>query len=304
MIIKSFMPDVSHYQGPVNHQALFKAGTVSGLITKLSEGISYTDPQGANNLHGALNHGKVAGAYHFLTSADPVAQVDNFARALAYAGVSPYKTMIMLDVENSSVNAYQVNGWLKEAGKRWPDKRIVIYTGRSFWANLTNNLSLDPLRYPLWVAGYRPNLYVPGTGTYTSLYAKVGNSDHGGTPFANWGTPSLMQYSDKAIFPGISAACDANAIYVDTPTLMSYQTNGGIDMSLTKADAALVADTIINRDVNLAMGGSTPNSDNRLGMLVEKAATPMTATVDIPTLASAVADELVKRIAALLVTKP
>ena len=101
----------------------------------------------------------------------------------------------------------------------------------------------------------------------------MGNNDHGGTPFGPWDTPAIMQYSDKAVFPGISGMCDANAVYVDDNELQSYQTNGGIDMPLTKADALMVADAVINRDVNLAMGGSTPNSGNRLGSLVEKAAT-------------------------------
>ncbi len=246
--------DVSHWQGVIDWAKAKAAGVVFGFA-KATESDDYTDPRFTANIAGMRAAGVVPGAYHFLRPGNASGQADRFVRT------APPDVIHALDVEASDLD---VAGWVKRYRASYPDKTLLIYTGRDLWARAGGG---DGARFgPLWVAGYVPNRYL-APGSLATVAALVG-SNRGGAPFGGWTTPAFLQFTDAAIVPGIPERCDGDVFYGtldELKTLTSSTLTGGpTDMPLTDTEwtrlgklihdevvAVLTTDkTVDNRDEN------------------------------------------------------
>lgn len=227
--------DVSHWQGVIDWGKARAAG-VQFAFAKATEDDNYTDPRFDTNIAGMRSAGVIPGAYHFLRPGNVAGQADRFCRT------APPDVIHALDVEASSLD---VAGWVKRYRASYPDKTLLIYTGRDLWTRAGGGKTSDPVQYPLWVAGYVPNRYLP-TGSITTVAGLIG-TNRGGVPFGGWSAPLFMQFTDSALVPGIPAKCDGDIFYgtrTELEALTSATPIGGsTDMPLTNADAKLIWDT-------------------------------------------------------------
>lgn len=146
--------DVSHFQGTVNWSAVRSAGT-GFAFAKATEGITYQDPQFANNWFGMQAAGVLRGAYHFYEgNDDPVAQANNFIKTVGALAASDLPPVIDIEAFGGAASSAAliagVQTWLntvEQALGRTP----MIYTGTSFWDEYMNS---QFSKYPLWVAEY------------------------------------------------------------------------------------------------------------------------------------------------------
>lgn len=192
--------DVSHWQGDIDWTRARSAGVAFG-IAKASESTSFVDSRFRANIAGMRAAGIIPGAYHFLRPGDVTRQADLFC------SLAPGDVIHALDVEASGLD---VAGWVARYRTRYPVKTLLVYTGRDLWARAGGG---DGSRFgPLWVAGYVPNAYVPGSGSLNTLLGRVG--DHrGGVPFGGWASPSFLQFTAAASVPGVPGPCDGDVFY-------------------------------------------------------------------------------------------
>lgn len=150
--------DVHHRDKP-DWKALAKAGVQFAYI-KLSEGCSWVDPKGVDNVKAAQDAGLLVGGYHyFLPDGMPLSQLGNFCGQVDKAGGFEGMLLPALDVEGdkngkvaplsytaySSDAAYWATTMKKEIG-RFP----VVYTFKSFADSVGNWLS----HCPLWASSF------------------------------------------------------------------------------------------------------------------------------------------------------
>ncbi|HTC48272.1 MAG TPA: glycoside hydrolase family 25 protein [Candidatus Aquilonibacter sp.] len=166
--------DLSHNNGNVDFVKA-QANGVLGVIHKATQGSGFADPAYAARRQAAKNAGLLWGAYHFGTSADPVAQARFFLKT-----ASPVpQDLVVLDFETNPANASNSMG-LDQA-------RTFISTVQA-------------------ATGFAPGLY---GGAY--LKEQLGNtadeqlqacwlwwSQYGPAPIisSNWASWTLWQYTD------------------------------------------------------------------------------------------------------------
>jgi lysozyme len=192
--VSVYGPDVSHYQGKINWDALVASGE-GFAIAKASQG-RFVDSTFAANRAGSL-HLPVRGAYHFGDfGTDPTAQAHLFTRTVGpiHAG-----DMLWLDAEDTAApkGAATVD-WIRhflatvQIDTGLPASRVGIYTG-AWWWNPHTNGSAEFADHPLWVSGYGAKVAIP-TGYPSAL---------------------LWQYTNKARVKGIAGGCD-RSVYAGT----------------------------------------------------------------------------------------
>jgi lysozyme len=147
--------DVSHFQGTVDWQQVFRAGYAFAFI-KATDGITYTDPMFATNWSGAKTAGLLRGAYHFFeANDDPQQQAENFLNVVTFeAGDLPP----VLDVESSSTSnqvstatiIQNITAWLQTVQKA-TGLTPILYTNSGYWNGLATT---EFSAYPLWIAEY------------------------------------------------------------------------------------------------------------------------------------------------------
>jgi lysozyme len=145
--------DVSHLQGTVDWTQVRQAGK-SFAFLKVTDGITWTDPQFAINWSGTLAAGLLRGAYHYYeTNDDPTSQAENFLNAVHLA---PGDLPPVVDIEalKTGSTASQVvadlQTWL-DVIKKGTGRVPMIYTNNSFWSTLDTSAFGH---YPLWIAEY------------------------------------------------------------------------------------------------------------------------------------------------------
>jgi GH25 family lysozyme M1 (1,4-beta-N-acetylmuramidase) len=214
-----FGVDVSHHQGHVDWPAARRAGVAFG-ICKASEGISFTDYQCAANLYGMRAAGVQRGAYHFLRAGSGAGQARHF---LSVVG-DPDGVLLALDVErlaDPAPNARDVRDFAAELGRLTGGRRLVVYTGATFWARLTGGMDGKAAGWVLWDCGtgQHANAYVPGTGSIGQLWAKVRTAGWAG--YGGWGPAdrAFLQFSAAGRVPGVSGPCDVDAFFGTTAAL-------------------------------------------------------------------------------------
>lgn len=193
--------DVSHFQGHVDWNAARRAG-VDFAFAKATQGTSFRDSEFQANITGMRNADVVPGAYHFLTSGSSAAQADWFCQN------APADVIHALDVEAKILD---VATWVVRYRTHYPDKTLLIYTGRDLWAQAVGAGHDGSAFGPLWVAGYVANRYLGG-GSLATVAELVGTR-RGSCPFGGWEQPTFLQFTDKAQVPGIGGNVDGDLFY-------------------------------------------------------------------------------------------
>ncbi|UPK45781.1 GH25 family lysozyme [Paenibacillus pabuli] len=186
--------DVSRYQGKIDWLKV-KADGREFVFIKATEGQTYSDPNFATNVKGALSAGLLVGTYHFLKATTTVSaktEAAHYAKTLDTVGGADLLGLPpVMDYENNpgNLSKAQINAvaksFLSEL-ERLTGQKPIIYTGNSFASNFDTGLS----GYDLWIARYSD------TRTPDDQPA--------------WKTWTIWQYSDSGKVPGITGNVDLN----------------------------------------------------------------------------------------------
>ena len=165
--------DVSHYQGDIDWSAL-AAGTMRFAFIKATEGSASRDDTFGHNLHGALNAGLRAGAYHFFSYDSPgAAQAENFIGA-----VPPWRGMLPPVIDVEFYGGYD---------RRPPDAAAVVPQLRDMVEALAAHYGMRPVIY---ATGKSFRLYIEGRFDDCDLWIRNVYA----APPSGW---TFWQYSDR-----------------------------------------------------------------------------------------------------------
>lgn len=197
---KSFI-DISSHNGNIsvaNFQKM-KGYGVTGVVVKLTEATSYTNPYAQSQINNAMAAGMKVSAYHyswFTTDAQAKAEANYFAAAAKKFGLSS-GTVMVNDIEepqilgkgNHTNNSRAFENQLKSLGYG----NVRHYIGLNWLTTGRINASVIGNKN-IWVAAYPYNL------STTNFYTQYG----------------AWQWSSQLSFPGISGNFDINADYTKT----------------------------------------------------------------------------------------
>lgn len=153
--------DISKYQG---HEVdkIIANDSVTFIICKATQGITYTDPMFSHNWEKVENRaGIFRGAYHFYVAKDdPVAQANHFVKTLTNLDHRDDLPPV-LDIEEGSLTKGKETDvdqlqkdllvFLKTV-KKLTKRKPIVYTGLSFGRKYL--LKKEFAEYPLWIAHY------------------------------------------------------------------------------------------------------------------------------------------------------
>ena len=197
---KSFV-DISSHNGNIsvaNFQKMMSYG-VTGVVVKLTEATSYTNPNAQSQINNAMAAGMKVSAYHyswFTSDAQAVAEANYFAAAAKRFGLSG-GTVMVNDIEepkilgkgNHTNNSRAFENRLKSLGYG----NVRHYVGLN-WLN-TGKINAGVIgNKNIWVAAYPYNL------STTNFYTQYG----------------AWQWSSQLSFPGVNGNFDINADYTST----------------------------------------------------------------------------------------
>lgn len=168
--------DLSHWNGTPNF-TLVPASYQFGIV-KASEGTTYHDPTYLRNVTAMHSSGRLVGAYHFLTDADPVAQARWFASIIGRQGRGYLPPMV--DYEGAITKLGPAEGarrlllFMHEVDRLtsrtcgiYLSDSVVDWFGGTRWAQLTAGGRM------IWDARYgRPaahDCHVQQTGEYGTV---------------------------------------------------------------------------------------------------------------------------------------
>lgn len=197
---KSFV-DISSHNGNIsvaNFQKMMSYG-VTGVVVKLTEATSYTNPNAQSQINNAMAAGMKVSAYHyswFTSDAQAVVEANYFAAAAKRFGLSG-GTVMVNDIEepkilgkgNHTNNSRAFENRLKSLGYG----NVRHYVGLN-WLN-TGKINAGVIgNKNIWVAAYPYNL------STTNFYTQYG----------------AWQWSSQLSFPGVNGNFDINADYTST----------------------------------------------------------------------------------------
>ncbi|QKW52352.1 lysozyme [Streptomyces buecherae] len=184
--------DVSSHQGSVNWSSLWNNG-VRWAYVKATEGMTYENPDFAQQYNGSYNVGMIRGAYHFaLPNVSSGAQQANYFASNGGGWSRDGKTLPgALDLEYNPYGAtcYGLSqsamvNWVRDffnTYKARTGRDAVIYTSTSWWKTCTGNYAGFGNTNPLWVPRY--------------------GSSVGELP-AGWGFHTMWQYTSSGPIVG------------------------------------------------------------------------------------------------------
>ncbi len=151
--------DVSHWNGDIVAD-IDKMDDLTFGICKATQGISYVDPDFAQNFKTLQQKGLIFGAYHFyISSDDPKTQADHYYHTIA-GDDKPLQMACIVDIEAGSIDKKGITAeaiqkdlftfldHIESLSGRTP----IIYTGYSFANEYLTDTKLS--KYPLWLAEY------------------------------------------------------------------------------------------------------------------------------------------------------
>ncbi|GIE89570.1 GH25 family lysozyme [Actinoplanes regularis] len=207
--------DVSRYQGSINWTSVRNAGIEFAFI-KVTEGVSFKDPNFNTNYVAAYNAGVIRGAYHFaLPDRSTGAAQANYLASNGGAWSADSRTLpAALDLEANpygtscyGLSQASMRTWISDFLSTYRSRTTryaVIYTTTSWWTSCTGNWSGPWANHPLWIARWAS---APGT-----LPA--------GAPYH-----SFWQYTSSGSVAGISGAVDRNYFNGDRSRLIALANN-------------------------------------------------------------------------------
>jgi lysozyme len=182
--------DLASYQGAPDFARVRQSGYVF-LITKVSEGITYTFPGFRRNRTEGHRVDMGVGFYHFARGGNPTGEADYFLGAIG--ALEPGEVLVLdWEIQHPDPVGW-CHAWLSRCYAR-TGVRPWIYMNYSAatriqWGDVAN------AGFPLWLAKYD------------------GVKDFPGMPY--WGTPVAKQYSDAGQVPGINGKVDLDVFNGD-----------------------------------------------------------------------------------------
>ena len=153
--------DVSGYQdSSLTFMKKLKTKGASGVIVKLTEGTSYTNPKAAAQVKNAYATFGVVGAYHFYQGS-PTAEAAYFLKVAKSMGLDT-STWLAIDVESTSLTYYTTSGvniflkHLHAAGYH----NLMVYGSASWFKEGRIKQASLPSYAKIWCAAY--NNTAPG----------------------------------------------------------------------------------------------------------------------------------------------
>lgn len=193
--------DVSGYQ-PTG----FGTTGLDFAIIKITEGLTYTNPNWTGQRATARKAGLVTGFYHF---GRPGNQADQAAFFLSKIALEP-GDFLAFDWEDTGVSCAQKDAWIKYVQDRVPGHRVILYCNKEYWLNRdTTSFAGDGL----WIADYE--------GAAGSPQIKSAWKFH--------------QWTDQPLDRNV-------ANFPDRATMRAWATPEGTDVALTAAEIKAVAD--------------------------------------------------------------
>ncbi len=191
--------DVSVYQGTIPWST--SGSGLKWAYAKATEGVTYTDPQFANNWPGMKGAGLARGAYHFFRPKDDgKAQADAYLAAVGQMGAGDLPPMLdweVTDGVSAATASARAQAFIDEIHAQ-TGRATVIYTSPGTWGSKSStSFGADPL----WVADW---LYDP-----TSCPVLP----------SGWSDWMFWQYSNKGAISGISGNVDLDVFNGDASAL-------------------------------------------------------------------------------------
>lgn len=167
--------DVSHHQGKIDWQSVKESDRVHFAFVKVTESVNYIDPQSTTNAKALRELDIPFGNYHFFhPNRDPERQAKFFLKNISKPVILP--PVLDVEIVQSASPTELRNGvtkWLvlveQEIGCT-----PIIYTDLYFWQTY---FAQGFERYPLWLAEYRPHLYIPPTMKRWNMWQKTDSGD-------------------------------------------------------------------------------------------------------------------------------
>lgn len=237
--------DISSHN-PITNWGAF-LGSVDGVICKVTEGVGYVWSGAANALAQTRAAGKCAGAYHFASAGNPVAEANYF---LAHYTHRPGE-VIVLDWEPANFTG-DADAW----AYAWC-QRVIAATGvvpmlylNHYYASVQSKWTRTrSLGCALWAAWYGANTGQPLSGRPS---------------FAPWPDPAMWQYTSNGSRPGTSQVVDLNQFFGGADQWRAYGTSGsspgGFLMALSDADQQNVLNWL--SDLHTWVRGGDKDLDN------------------------------------------
>lgn len=189
--------DISEYQGSISFGQIKSSGQIGFVYAKATEGLTLSDARYSEYHDGAKVNGIPTGAYHFFHfGADPSLQAQHFLAAISGR---TGELLPMIDVEAASMPPAGMSS-LEAVGRlgvftdavdaTLRGKRMLIYTGYSFWNDVMSGSS-SFAGHPVWPAAYcAPPAPIP-TG---------------------WEKATVWQYTDALAVSGITGLVDGDIL--------------------------------------------------------------------------------------------
>jgi lysozyme len=205
-----FLPDLSHYEWPVDLNKLADAGCV-GVIWKATQGSGNRDSTYEGARAAAYAAGLLWGAYHFADGSDVEKQVANY---LSYA-LPNSNDLVCLDFEDydSAMSLDDAQAWIlaTEDNLQRPEE-AVLYSGNRIKEELGSRPSSFWGRRRLWLCQYGENPSWP----------------------AAWDRPWLWQFTDGSIGPephscAGTGSCDVNYYPGSEQQLIAEWSSGKVE---------------------------------------------------------------------------
>lgn len=192
--------DCSHWQGNINWGKVPLEYTF--VFAKCSQGTAYKDITYEKNRDGIRKSGRLFGAYHYATLADPIKEADWFCKCI---GDLQDGELAALDSESGQTPDWCLK-FLNQCTKILGFRPLI-------YINSANAKSQDwskviSANYGLWIANYG-KLNVPVVGIIPPATG-------------GWDYYAIWQYSSRATIPGIQGYCDVDYTKMDMDTLKKY----------------------------------------------------------------------------------
>ena len=158
--------DISHHQNNEINSLFESTDSLSFVICKATEGVTYTDPLFLNNWKTIKEHGFLRGAYHFYRSNDsPLDQANFFIKTIA--DIEKTDIPPVIDFEEGGIDASQSVEEIQSSLKIFINEiekgikcNPIIYTDVNTGNKYLNDVYFS--KYTLWIANYngkeKPNL--------------------------------------------------------------------------------------------------------------------------------------------------
>ena len=150
--------DISHHQNNEIDAVIQHTDSLSFIICKATEGVTYTDPKFVKNWKTIKAHNFLRGAYHFYQSKDnPVAQAAFFLEAISdiqHTDIPP-----IIDVEAGGIDTAQTVSEVQKGVRLFLNEienkikcKPIIYTDVHTANRYLNTAYFS--KYALWIANY------------------------------------------------------------------------------------------------------------------------------------------------------